>query len=73
MPSDEDIAKLRALLLEEGTPGAMAASDRLDQLEDWEAVRRTWDAALAKVVSDPRGRYHDNSDHARERLQAHLR
>jgi Abortive infection C-terminus len=36
-------------------PGAMAASVRLDQLEDWEAVRRTWDAALAKVVSDPEG------------------
>ena len=53
--TDEDIAKLRGLLLEEGTPGAMAASDRLDQLEDWEAVRRTWDAALAKVVSDPEG------------------
>ena len=33
----------------------MAASDRLDQLEDWEAVRRTWDAALDKVVSDPEG------------------
>lgn len=55
MPSDEDIAKLRGLLLKEGTPGAMAASDRLDQLEDWEAVRRTWDAALAKVVSEPEG------------------
>lgn len=55
MPSDENIAKLRGLLLDDGAPGAMAASDRLDQLEDWEAVRRTWDAALAKVVSDPEG------------------
>jgi len=55
MPSDEDIAKLRGRLLEGSAPGAMAASDRLDQLEDWEAVRRTWDSALAKVVSDPEG------------------
>ncbi|WP_231639193.1 abortive infection family protein [Mycobacterium sp. Marseille-P9652] len=54
-PSDEHIAKLRGMLLEGAAPGAMAASDRLDQLEDWEAVRRTWDSALAKVVSDPEG------------------
>ena len=54
-PPDEDIAKLRGLLLEGATPGAMAASDRLDQLEDWEAVRRSWDAALDKVVNDPEG------------------
>src|ERR1700758_3409201 len=52
MPSDEDMAKLRGLLLEGAAPGAMAASDRLDQLEDWETVRRTWDAALHKVISD---------------------
>jgi hypothetical protein len=53
MPSDEDIAKLRALLLDGTAPGALAVSDRLDQLDDWEAVRRSWDAALAKIVSDP--------------------
>lgn len=55
MPSDEDIAKLRAMLLNGAAPGAMAASDRLDQLEDWETVRRSWDAALDKVVNDPEG------------------
>jgi Abortive infection C-terminus len=55
MPSDDDIAKLRGLLLGGSAPGAMAASDRLGQLEDCEGVRRTWDAALAKVVSDPEG------------------
>lgn len=55
MPSDEDIAKLRALLLDGTAPGALAVSDRLDQLDDWEAVRRSWDAALAKIVSDPEG------------------
>jgi hypothetical protein len=55
MPPDEDIAKLRGLLLGGAVPGAMAASDRLDQLDDWEAVRRSWDAALDKVVSDPEG------------------
>jgi hypothetical protein len=53
MPSDEDIAKLRALLLDGAVPGAMAVSDRLDQLDDWEAVRRSWDAALGKIISDP--------------------
>ncbi|WP_043661505.1 abortive infection family protein [Nocardia thailandica] len=55
MPSDEDIAKLRGLLLKGSSPGSMAASDRLDQLEDWEAVERSWNAALDKVVSDPEG------------------
>jgi hypothetical protein len=54
-PSDEDIAKLRSLLLEGAAPGAMAATDRFDELDDWEAVRRSWDTALAKVVSDPEG------------------
>lgn len=55
MPSDEDIAKLRALLLDGAAPGALAVSDRLNQLDDWEAVRRSWDTALTKVVSDPEG------------------
>ncbi|MFC9519185.1 abortive infection family protein [Nocardiaceae bacterium NPDC056970] len=55
MPSDEDIAKLRGLLLQGTTPGSMAASDRVDQLDDWDAVRRSWDAAQDKVVSDPEG------------------
>ncbi len=55
MPNDEDIAKLRGLLLSGSAPGAMAASDRLDTLEDWDAVRRSWDAALDKVISDPEG------------------
>lgn len=54
-PSDENIAKLRSLLLEGAAPGVMAASDRLDQLDDWETVRRSWDAALDKVVTDPEG------------------
>lgn len=55
MPSDEDIAKLRGLLLQGSAPGSMAASDRLEQLEDWEAVQRSWAAALDKVVIDPEG------------------
>ncbi|MDQ3156729.1 MAG: abortive infection family protein [Actinomycetota bacterium] len=54
-PSDEDISKLRGMLLSETSPGAIAASDRLSDLDDWEAVSRSWDAALAKVVSDPEG------------------
>ncbi|MDT0264199.1 abortive infection family protein [Jatrophihabitans lederbergiae] len=55
MPSDDDIAKLRSLLLSGTAPGAMAASDRLESLADWDAVKRSWDGALAKVVSDPEG------------------
>lgn len=54
-PSDDDVAKLRGLLLSGTVPGAMAASDRLQDLEDWDAVRRSWDAALDKVVKDPEG------------------
>lgn len=55
MPSDEDIAKLRAMLLDSTAPGAMAVTDRLGELGDWDAVRRSWDAALDKVVRDPEG------------------
>jgi hypothetical protein len=55
MPSDEDIAALRALLLADTSPGATAASSHLSKLDDWQAVSRSWDAALAKVVSDPEG------------------
>lgn len=55
MPSDEDIAKLRALLLSNTAPGASAASEQLGALEDWDAVARSWQAALSRVVSDPEG------------------
>lgn len=55
MPSDENLAKLRGLILEGGALGSMAASDRLNQLEDWDAVQRSWAAALEKIVSDPEG------------------
>jgi hypothetical protein len=36
-------------------PGATVAGERLAQLHDWVAVQRSWDAALAKVVTDPEG------------------
>lgn len=55
MPSDEDIATLRSELLSSSTPGATAMSDRLTKLDDWEAVQRSWQAAVNKVVSDPEG------------------
>jgi hypothetical protein len=54
-PSDDDVAELRALLVGGATPGVSAAAERLDQLDDWESVRRSWDAALSKVVTDPEG------------------
>lgn len=55
MPSEGDIAKLRGLLHADTSPGAMIASDRLDNLENWDTVKRSWDQALAKVVGDPEG------------------
>lgn len=54
-PSDEDIEKLRGLLLDGVSPGVHSASERLEQLDNWETVRRSWDSALAKVVNDPEG------------------
>lgn len=55
MPPDEEIEKLRSLLLADGTPGAKAASQGLEKLEDWQAVTKSWTAALGKVTSDPDG------------------
>lgn len=55
MPSDKQIADLRAMLLADTSPGAMQAVDRLHELDDWQSVSRSWEAALAKVVSDPEG------------------
>lgn len=53
-PSDDNIAKLRNLLLGDTTPGALAASERLADL-DWDHVQRAWSNALAKVLNDPEG------------------
>lgn len=55
MPSDEHVALLRSMLIADATPGAMAVSDRLEELGDWQSVSRSWEAALAKVVADPEG------------------
>jgi hypothetical protein len=55
MPSDEQIAELRSMLIADATPGAMAASDRLEELGDWHSVSRSWEAALAKAVTDLEG------------------
>lgn len=55
LPPEGDVARLRALLLADTAPGAAAAAARLADLEDWKAVQRAWDAALAKIVSDPEG------------------
>lgn len=55
MPSDAQIATLRSMLIADTAPGAMAASDRLGEFEDWDSVSRSWESALAKVVSDPEG------------------
>lgn len=55
MPSDEQIGALRSMLIADATPGAMAASDRLEELGDWHSVSRSWEAAISKVVTDPEG------------------
>lgn len=55
MPSRDQIDKLRSLLLADGSPGATAAAENLVSLDDWTAVRKSWNAALAKVVDDPDG------------------
>ncbi|HPV80649.1 MAG TPA: abortive infection family protein [Dermatophilaceae bacterium] len=54
-PSDEDIAKLRALLLGQSAPGSDAAAERLAALTDWKAVQDSWRQALDKIHSDPEG------------------
>ncbi len=55
LPSQEDRASLRAMLLADSAPGAAAARTALAQLTDWTAVTRAWEAALAKVTADPEG------------------
>lgn len=55
MPGDEQLEKLRSLLLADGSPGASAASEGLAKLENWQAVTKSWTAALVKVTTDPDG------------------
>lgn len=54
-PSEEELDRLRSMLLSAGTPGAQAAQESLQKLEDWETVNRSWQAALTKVQDDPDG------------------
>jgi len=54
-PSDEQVGKLRAHLLADGTPGASVAGEGLAKLDDWQAVSKSWSAALNKVTTDPDG------------------
>lgn len=55
MPASDQLVKLRSLLLADGAPGAAAAGEGLAKLEDWQAVTKSWTAALSKVTSDPDG------------------
>lgn len=55
LPGPESVAKLRGVVTGSVSPGAAAARERLAGLADWAAVQRNWDAALAKVASDPEG------------------
>lgn len=54
-PTDEDVAKLRALLLGQSAPGSDVAAARLATLIDWKAVQDSWRQALDKIQSDPEG------------------
>ncbi len=55
LPPVEQVNQLREMLLTETSPGATAAAMNLEQLADWEAVTRSWQAAQEKVISDPEG------------------
>lgn len=55
MPADDQLEKLRSLLLADGSPGASAAGEGLAKLENWQAVTNSWTAALSKVATDPDG------------------
>ena len=54
-PADDDIAKLRALLLGSSAPGSDAAAERLAGLTDWKSVQDSWRQALDKIHTDPEG------------------
>lgn len=53
--SEDQIAKLRALLLGQTAPGSDVAAERLATLTDWKAVQDSWRHALDKIHSDPEG------------------
>lgn len=55
MPAAEKVGTLRQLLLADGTPGAHVAAESLAKLTDWQAVSKSWKAALDKVTADPEG------------------
>src|SRR2546430_2614149 len=55
LPTEEQVANLRALVLADSTPGAEAAAAHLPGLPDWDAVRSAWDSALSKIDVDPDG------------------
>lgn len=55
MPDEDQLEKLRSLLLADGAPGAAAAGEGLAKLQDWQAVTKSWTAALNKVTTDPDG------------------
>ena len=54
-PAEDDIAKLRALLLGSSAPGSDAAAERLAGLTDWKSVQDSWRQALDKIHTDPEG------------------
>ncbi len=49
------MARLRSLLLLDTAPGASVAGEGLAKLTDWQAVAKSWTAALEKVTVDPDG------------------
>lgn len=55
MPSDSGVERLRSLLLADTAPGATMAGQGLTKLTDWQAVAKSWGAALEKVTVDPDG------------------
>lgn len=54
-PPPKDVERLLAMLDGVGSPGATSAAAALEELDDWEAVQRSWSEALSKVATDAEG------------------
>lgn len=67
-PSDNDIARLRTLLLGQSAPGSDVAAARLATLEDWKFVQDAWAPRPRQDPLRPRGRHHGHTDSIGEHL-----
>lgn len=71
-PADNQMEKLRSLLPADGTPGAAVASEGSAKLEGWQAVTKSWTAALDKVTTGPDRAITATRTTPGKHMQAHL-